>query len=77
MPAEPLRPDLIRFILDAFYEIPPSRRWGYRWIMNQEWLDECRKIAEPPRVADIYLQLMGLPIEARPDGGVPHLEWAP
>jgi HK97 family phage major capsid protein len=77
MAAEPLGPDLYRFLVDTLYGTPQPERGESRWVMNQEWWNECRKIAgadgrpawEPP-----HALMLGKPVEVRVDGGVPHLE---
>jgi hypothetical protein len=50
-----------------------------RWVMNLEWLNEVRKM-ELKDHSGAYLCkvglgefLLGLPVEVRADGGVPHL----
>ena len=51
-----------------------------RWVMNLEWLGECRKMPDvagnpfyrpQPGIPEF---LLGIPIEIRADGGAPHLE---
>ena len=52
-----------------------------RWVMNLEWLNDCRK-ADTAGGASWWVHvglgkpeyLLGIPIEVREDGGVPHLE---
>jgi len=52
------------------YEVPGPMRYHYHWVMNQDWYDECRKIAGPgPR----FTIMLGLPLVVRDDGGIPHL----
>lgn len=53
-----------------------------RWVMSLEWFRECQQLDAappgrlwfPPLPADGPVTLLGLPVEIREDGGVPHLE---
>lgn len=51
------------------------------WVMNMEWLNELRKLEDhggplwrPSWTISEPQMLLGIPIEIRADGGVPHLE---
>jgi hypothetical protein len=48
---------------------------GTRWVMSAEWLAECLLI-DPwsPLPTGRPETMLGIPIEVRDDGGVPHLE---
>jgi predicted phage gp36 major capsid-like protein len=56
-------------------------RHDARWVMNLEWLNECRRI-DTAGGASFWVHamtgrteyLLGIPVEIREDGGVPHLE---
>ena len=52
-----------------------------RWVMNLEWFNEVRRIGDrqgplyhPGLTVSAPEYLLGIPIEVRDDGGVPHLE---
>ncbi len=57
-------------------------RKNSRWIMNPEWVNEARKMTDstghalwhPSLSAGGADTLLGIPVEVRDDGGVPHLE---
>ena len=67
--ADPL-PGLYEYLVNHMYEVPGPMRYHYHWVMNQDWYDECRKIAGPgPR----FTIMLGLPLVVRDDGGIPHL----
>ena len=73
-----LADDLFRYILETVHDHPSGQ--PVRWAMNREWMDECRKLARRLGYR-VFLNefggpeyLIGLPIEVRDDGGVPHLE---
>jgi hypothetical protein len=60
-------------------QLSPSDRHASRWVMSYEWLHECIKLdygrvclSPVRRLED--LTLLGIPVEIRDDGGVPHLE---
>ena len=75
--AEPLGPDLYRHLVDELYDVPPAQRYRARWVMNGEWHDEVRHMADAmgkPLWRPDLPCLLGLPVEVREDGGVPHLE---
>ena len=62
--------------------VPAPERRRSRWVMSAEWLMECRRIPAPGGIYWTHLgrdwaepeTLLGLPVEVRDDGGVPHLE---
>lgn len=74
-----LTEDLRSHIL-AVYSDGPRR--DSRWVMSPEWLNECRKIEDgtghsmfrPSWTIDAPQKMLGIPIDVRADGGVPHLE---
>lgn len=53
-----------------------------RWVMSLEWFRECQQLDAvppgrlwyPPGTPVGPVTLLGLPVEIRKDGGVPHLE---
>jgi HK97 family phage major capsid protein len=55
---------------------------SFHWVMSLEWFKECRKLAdaagralwEPGQRISGPVYLLGMPVEIRDDGGVPHLE---
>jgi len=71
---EELTRDLHANLVRQYSDIPAGRRQGCHWVMNLEWLNECRKIAPPlPMTGSFVEQIMGLPIRVTEDGGFPHL----
>ncbi len=85
LPAQPdsLTDDLRRYIYTM--EAAEPRGVKLRWVMNTEWLNECRKLDDSRGAMWVRLSsaplgtpeyLLGIPIEVRDDGGVPHLERA-
>jgi hypothetical protein len=52
------------------------------WVMSFEWFKECRQLEtesygplwDPSLAATGPVTLLGIPVEIRKDGGVPHLE---
>lgn len=82
--AEPLFPALYAYLLDELHNAPRDLRLYGQWVMNTEWLNECRKIDDRPSRFALHLlptgvpeTLLGLPIDIRDDGGMPHLEPRP
>lgn len=77
-----LADDLRKHLYWAMVNPPPGSR--YRWVMTMDWWNECRKIdtystlwhpgGRIPMVEPDLL--MGIPVDIRDDGGVPHLEAA-
>jgi HK97 family phage major capsid protein len=70
--------DLKRHIYQAHADGP---RKDSHWAMNLEWLNEIRRLDDNagrlvwhPSTASAPLMLLGIPVEVRDDGGVPHLE---
>lgn len=64
--------DLAAFLFATWDAASPPERNRSRWVMDQEWFDEVRRVLDaPPMMTDTHL--LGLPIEIRPDGGMPHL----
>ena len=56
-------------------------RRASRWVMNQEWFSEVRRLEtggsplwHPSLNVGRPELLLGIPVEVREDGGVPHLE---
>ena len=74
--ADSLAADLRKHIYQAHADGP---RKGSHWVMSLDWLNEVRKlhdndgrvIWEPGLVS---LGLLGIPVDVRDDGGLPHLE---
>jgi HK97 family phage major capsid protein len=81
MTADSLDSDLLDHIYKAFDRTDPGPRRASHWVMNQEWFDEVRRLAESRgRLVDETLPaasmyLLGMPVKVRDDGGVPHLEF--
>jgi len=80
--AEPLGPDLLRYLLTILANMHPRERMGARWVMSPEWWLDCRNLADssghpvvlpPVRLNDPEC-LLGLRVEIREDGGAPHLD---
>jgi HK97 family phage major capsid protein len=81
-----LSEELYRSLIDSLYAVPPEQRRlpGMRWVMNDEWWHEVRRMSdssgrplfEPALLVGGPDLLLGKPVEVRPDGGVPHLETA-
>jgi hypothetical protein len=49
------------------------------WVMNQEWVNECRKLEPEAGPAFWHFDrvgeyMLGIPIKVREDGGLPHIE---
>ena len=71
--------DHLHFWLGA---VPALERRRSRWVMNSDWLMECRRLDGAGHGLWTHLgqnwtepeTLLGIPIEIRDDGGVPHLE---
>jgi len=69
-------------IYKELYAMPPAQRQAARWVMNPEWLNEVRCLDDrgtgpfwvPGLQPSAVERLLGLPVEIRDDGGVPHLE---
>lgn len=74
--------DLYAYLVEAIYVHEPEARQGAHWVMNPEWLSECRQMTDgegfPVWHPSMSLAgpdvLLGFPIEVRKDGGAPHLE---
>lgn len=81
IPAErdDFRENLIRHLYKTALEWAAQDRGPARWVMDAVWLDEVRKADEHGAVASAgsVAYLLGLPLEVREDGGVPHLEPLP
>ena len=65
----------------VFRALAAGPRLNARWVMNLEWFNELRKLDDsrgclyqPGLAVSAPELLLGLPIQVRPDGGVPHLE---
>lgn len=87
-----LAADLYKHLIWCLHEGQPietafTEGHAYRWVMDLSWLNECRRMAlqlsggrasyqnaEAQRAEADYL--LGLPIDVREGGGVPHLETA-
>ena len=72
-----LMADLRRHIYETACSHPAGQR--ARWVMNQEWVNECRKLElEAGRAFWNFDRrgeyMLGIPIDVRDDGGLPHLE---
>jgi HK97 family phage major capsid protein len=60
----------------------PHDELSFHWVMSLEWLNEIRRMEgstghplhEPGLRVSAPEYLLGMPIEVREDGGVPHLE---
>lgn len=72
--AADLREHIFRTYLNT-----PTDELSSCWVMNLEWFNEVRKLDDsrgglyqPGLSAREYL--LGIPIDIREDGGVPHLE---
>ena len=67
--------DLYAYLVDEFYSVPRPRRQRSCWVMNHEWLNECRKIDywTPNAPLAKPVTMLGLPIHVTDDGGFPHL----
>lgn len=75
---EALTRDLRKYLIDEFYSVPAPRRRRSAWVMNIEWLNECRKIDKisPGHYIGRIGQpetMLGLPLYVTEDGGFPHL----
>jgi len=71
--------DLEQHVYAASMGIHPGlRNFDARWVMSPWWLNWCRKLAtdhgSAMQVADVQLQMIGIPVEVRASGGWPHLE---
>jgi hypothetical protein len=77
--ADDLTRHLYANLVNQLYAVPPPRRRRSCWVMNQEWLNECRKIGDYPETPRIMLPtfaqeiMLGLPVFVTGDGGFPHL----
>lgn len=77
--ADSLAGDLKQHILQAHADGP---RRDSHWVMSGEWLTEIRRIEDgagrplfqPSWTIDAPQTLLGIPVEVRDGGGVPHLE---
>ncbi len=71
--------DLKRHIYQARADGP---LYDSHWVMNLEWFNEVRRLedsagrvlSEPGLTVSAPVFLLGIPVEVRDDGGVPHLE---
>jgi|HubBroStandDraft_2_1064218.scaffolds.fasta_scaffold05850_8 HK97 family phage major capsid protein len=80
--ADTLGADLFEHLIFWVHEAPKAKR--LQWVMNGEWLNECRRMTdgsghprnlmEPAFRLDGPDYLLGVPVDVRDDGGVPHLE---
>ena len=79
-----LAEDVLYHVYFVHAETPAAERRRSRWVMSQEWLNEVRQ-ADLASQRGMYWtglgrdraapeMLLGLPVEVREDGGVPHLE---
>jgi HK97 family phage major capsid protein len=72
-----LRDHLYRTCLET-----PHDDLSFRWVMSLEWFNEVRRLDdsaghslyEPGLKVSEPVYLLGMPIEIRDGGGVPHLE---
>jgi hypothetical protein len=74
-PQESLTRDLREYLINEFSSAPRPRRERSCWVMNIEWLNECRKIESHLYDGSIgHPEIMlGLPVYVTEDGGFPHL----
>jgi hypothetical protein len=78
-PQAELARDLYTNLVAQLYDVPPPRRARSSWVMNQDWLNECRKIGDyppsPRAMLPTFAQeiMLGLPVYVTEDGGFPHL----
>ena len=68
-------------IYETFAAVPYLERNLSHWVMNQEWVNECRKLELEAGPAFWHFDrvgeyMLGIPIEVRAEGGLPHLERA-
>ena len=78
----PLGEEVIRHLFATMDMTPAAERRASCWVMSTEWFNEVRRVADsmgrtayaPPPGLGCVEQLLGLPIEVRDGGGVPHLE---
>jgi hypothetical protein len=73
--ASELARDLHANLVGQLHAVPPATRARSRWVMNLEWLNECRRLsweASPVQLTEPETML-GLPVQVREDGGFPHL----
>lgn len=82
MTPDTLGSDLYNHLFFWLNAVPALERRQSHWVMSTEWSNECRKLAmelgsyaSPAIDGPDYL--LGIPIEIRDDGGVPHLEITP
>jgi len=80
-PQQELAGELRSHIYVTHANVPAAERRRSRWVMSPEWLNEVRRLdgrAGPwtglGRDWAAPETILGLPIEVRDDGGVPHLE---
>jgi HK97 family phage major capsid protein len=74
--------DLFKYLLETMYNMPPRERQAAHWVMNPEWWNECRKLADatgfpvvlPPMRPGDPACMLGKLVVITDDGGVPHLE---
>lgn len=83
-PQAELTEDVLRHVYITNASVSPAERRHSHWVMSLEWLNEVRR-ADLASQHGMYWtglgrdwvepeRLLGLPIEVRDDGGVPHLE---
>ncbi len=78
--ADSITGELREYLYRTWADTPPKERG--RWVMNAEWLSECRKLHDPggfplalPSLSPTGLNwLIGIPVEIRDDAGAPRLE---
>jgi hypothetical protein len=79
-----LTEDVLHHVHFMHAEVPAAERARSHWVMSAEWLNEVRQ-ADLASQHGMYWTglgrdwaapetLLGLPVEVREDGGVPHLE---
>lgn len=74
---EDLSGDLLDHLFRMYYALDSEQRHKARWVMNDEWFLEVRKLMPlRPSPKELPLTLLMRPVEIRPDGGAPHLEVA-
>ncbi len=74
--------DLREHIYRTWAATPAAEHKVSRWVMSLEWFTECRRLDgssgrtlyEPGIKVTGPEYLLGMPVEIREDGGVPHLE---
>jgi hypothetical protein len=72
--------DLRTYLYRVYLETPHDEL-SFHWVMSLEWLNECRRLDDSAgrlHVPGLKVSgpeyLLGMPVEVRADGGVPHLE---